>query len=333
MTETIETYQTLPTTSPTSDALDRLAPELESARRYAVRALAPRTVETYAEQWRYFVGWCAGHGVEPLPAAPTTLAAYLAGQADAGKSASTISVSASAIRRAHSVAGHADPSTHPMVRETAAGVRRVVLRAQKQSAPAEVADVRAMVAALDASPSNGLGRVRDRALLLVGFACALRRGELVALDVADVEFVAAGMAVTVRQSKTDQEGVGCVLSIRYGQHPESCPVRALRAWLDAAGIVDGAIFRSTKTHGQIGDRVTSDYVARIVKKAATKAGIDASKFSWHSLRSGWATSAAKAGVNDRAIMDRGRWTSRTTVDRYVRRATGFQTSPDGLVDL
>jgi len=310
-----------------------IAAELESARRYAVRALAPRTVETYAEQWRYFVGWCADRNVEPLPAAPTTLAAYLADQADGGKSASTISVSASAIRRAHSVAGHLDPASHPVVRETAAGVRRVVTRAQRQAAPLETADVRAMVAALDADPSTGLARTRDRAMLLVGFSAALRRSELVALDVADVAFHPAGMMLTVRRSKTDQEGVGATLAIQHGQHPETCPVRALRSWLDAAGITEGAVWRSCRDHSELGPRITSGYVAGIIKKWAAKAGLDPALFSGHSLRAGWATSAAKAGVGDRAIMDRGRWTSRVTVDRYVRRATGFDASPDGLVGL
>jgi site-specific recombinase XerD len=310
-----------------------LAADVEAVRRYAGRALAARTVQTYDEQWRYFAAWCAARGVEALPASPVTLAAYLAARADEGRTASTIAVSVAAVRRAHSLAGLASPAAHPVVEATLAGVRRTVGTRPRQVAAAERDDVRAMVAALDASSSRGLGPKRDRALLLVGFAAALRRTELVALDVADVTFAPEGMLVLVRRSKTDQTAEGRTLAIRFGAHPETCPVRALRAWLDAAGITEGAVFRSTRNHSTLGPRLTGAMVARIVKGAALAAGLDATRYSGHSLRAGWATSAAKAGVDDRAIMDRGRWTSRATVDRYVRRATAFEASPDALVDL
>jgi site-specific recombinase XerD len=177
-----------------------------------------------------------------------------------------------------------------------------------------------MVVTLDAS----LAGVRDRALLLLGFAGAFRRSELVALDVADLSFTARGVEVTIRRSKTDQEGAGRVVAIPLGSQAETCPVRSLRAWLEAAGIEAGSIFRAVNRWGRVGGRLADRDVACTVKRAAERAGLDPAAFSGHSLRAGLATSAALAGKSDRAIMATTGHKSRAMVDRAELDPPAFQ---------
>jgi integrase len=147
------------------------------------------------------------------------------------------------------------------------------------------------------------------------------RSELVALDVAHARFMADGIELQIDRSKTDQEGAGELVGVPFGSDRATCPVRSLSAWLEEAGIDEGAIFRSITRHARIGARLTDRSVARIVKRTALAAGLDPAPYSGHSLRAGLATSAAKAGKRDRAIMKQGRWRSRAMVDRYVRDAT------------
>jgi len=178
-----------------------------------------------------------------------------------------------------------------------------------------VDDVRSMVAELGDSAID----VRDRALLLVGFAGALRRSELVALDVADVAFEKQGVVLALRRSKTNQEGNDERIAIPYGSDCTTCPVRALQAWLEL--VDDGPLFRSIDRHGNVGGRLSDHSVALVVKKLANVAGLDAAKVAGHSLRSGFATSAARAGKSEAAIMRQTRHKSVTVARRYIRQGT------------
>ncbi len=183
-----------------------------------------------------------------------------------------------------------------------------------------VSELKAMLQALP----EGLLGVRDRALLLVGFAGAFRRSELVSLDVADLSFTSDGLEVTLKRSKTDQEGQGRRIGIPFGSSPHTCPVRSLRAWLDGAGIADGPVFRDVSRRGRVGAvRLSDKAVARLVKRAARAAGLDPARFSGHSLRAGLATSAAKAGKTERAIMAQTGHKSEKMVRRYIRDASLF----------
>jgi integrase len=198
------------------------------------------------------------------------------------------------------------------------GIGRLHGVAQTGVDPVCVDELRAMVSALDDSTPAGL---RDRALLVLGFAGAFRRSELVALEVADLAFGVEGLTVTIRRSKVDQEGEGEGVGLPYGSHAATCPVRTVRRWLDAAGIVEGPVFRSVDRHGNVGSQsMAGRSVALIVKRAAEGAGLDPARFSGHSLRAGLATSAAQAGKSERTIMRQGRWRSVTTARRYIRDA-------------
>jgi len=293
-----------------------LASAMDQARDYAKESKAPNTRRAYRADWADFTGWCAAHALPALPAAPETVALYLAARA-ADRKPSTLARRLTAIAQAHKTAGHESPTAHPSVRQVVAGIRRAKGTAQEGKAAAVTREVRAMCEALPADPA--MRRRRDAALLLVGFAGAFRRSELVALDVADVRWTLEGLEVTIRRGKTDQEGRGRKIGLPYGSAPTSCPVRALRAWLDAAGIAGGPLFRGITRHDSLlPDRLSDKGVARVVKRAAAAAGLDPGAYSGHSLRAGLATAAAQAGISERAIMAQTGHKSIPMVRKYIR---------------
>lgn len=298
--------------------LAKRAELVDAAHSFADRARADRTKAAYASEWRTFETWCAEHLLCALPCSPVTLVLFLTSRAQSGIRPSSLSVSLAAIGARHAEAGEIAPTTkHPHVAKVWRGIRRSLGTAPDRAAPVPIDDLRAMSEALDEETLIGL---RDRALLVVGFAGAFRRSELVALNVADLRFARDGLHIHVRHSKTDQEGAGAEVGLPYGAVESTCPVRTLRAWLDAIGILEGAVFPSVSRHGKLGQRLLGGDVARIVQRTAAVAGLDPTLYSGHSLRSGLATAAAKAGKKDRRIMAQGRWKSRATVDRYVRDA-------------
>jgi integrase len=182
-------------------------------------------------------------------------------------------------------------------------------------------------------PDNLLGQ-RDACLLLLGFASATRRSELVALDVADVADTNDGLVVTVRRSKTDQEGAGREIGIPYGANPATCPVRAFRAWLEVSEITEGPLFRPINRHGQLGEtRLSDQSVAAVVKRTAEAAGLDPKLVAGHSLRSGMATSAARAGATEVEIMNQTGHKSLPVLRRYVRRGSLFNGNAAGKLGL
>jgi site-specific recombinase XerD len=253
-----------------------------------------------------------------LPAAPETVAAYLAAHAGTSK-ASTLGRRVAAIRYAHKLAGLETPTDAEGVKATMRGIRRTFGGARNKKAPAVAAKMRSMVAVAP----EGLAGLRDRALLLVGFAGAFRRSELVALDVADIDENETGLLVTLRRGKTDQEAIGRTIAIPRGD--VACPVKALRAWLEAAAIDAGPIFRPIDKAGTVrASRLTCRSVANFVKAYAARAGFDASTYSGHSLRSGFLTSAAAKGASIFKMMDQSGHKSVDTLRGYVRDAELFK---------
>jgi integrase len=306
-----------------------LEPLVDQARTFIAASKAPATLKAYRNDWSDFSAWTAAHRMAVLPAAPETIALYLTDQAGV-KATATLSRRLVAIRAAHRAAGHDDPTAAAVVRETWAGIRRTFGTAQHGKAPARTAELRAMVATLD--PETTIG-VRDRALLLVGFAAALRRSELVALDVDDMAEREDGLVVTVRRSKTDQEGAGEQIGVPHGAKAETCPVTALARWLEVSGIVSGPVFRSVARGGRIGDRLSDRAVALVVKRTAAAAGLDPVLFAGHSLRAGLITSAAEADVHERDIMRQSRHKSIPVMRRYIRGATLFRDNAAAAVGL
>jgi len=301
---------------------------VEAARAFAAASKAPRTRKAYRAAWGTFVAWCEAQGLQALPAAPRTVAAFLAARAKEGRRVSTLEQALAAISQAHQAAGLPSPRSAAEVREVLRGIRRTLGVAPLQKNPILVDDLRRMVATL---PDDLLG-LRDRAMLLVGFAGAFRRSELVGLDVGDLVFTLDGLEVTLRRSKTDQEGQGRKLGIPYGSTAGVCPVRSLKHWLETEGIAEGPLFRAVNGSTVRTDRLSDKAVARLVKRAAADAGLDPSRLSGHSLRSGFATSAAKAGRSERSIMRQTGHRSVQMVRTYIRDAELFVDNPaEGLL--
>lgn len=294
----------------TPEALADLAARATS---YAEGARAKATRSAYQSDWRDFEGWCAAHARTALPAEPGTVGLYLAALADTRKP-STLTRRLAAVSVAHRLAGHHIDTRHPAIRDVLRGIRRDKGSAQRQAAALRTPDLRRM---LDVGAERLIDR-RNRALLLIGFGAALRRSEVVALDIADVTVAPEGLRIVIRRSKGDQEGEGQVVAIGRTGSP-TCPVAAYLAWIAAAGLTEGAVFRSIDRHGRIGARLQPRAVLRIVRAQAERAGLDEpERYSGHSLRAGLATAAAAAGVEERAIMRITRHASVQTLRRYIR---------------
>ena len=305
------------------------SPSLDQAREFIRASKAENTLRGYESDWREFCAWCEGHGAGPLPAAPETVAAYIAECAGHLKPGS-IQRRLNAIAEAHKAAGLDSPTAAGMVKNTMKGIRRTLGTAPAQKSPTLTDDIRAMVDAADA----GLIGARDRALILLGFAGAFRRSELVALDIEDCTFGKDGLTITLRRSKTDQQAAGRKIGIPYGSNPETCPVRTVQEWIEAAAIASGPLFRAVSRHGQMRARRLSPIdVARVVKKLADRSGLDPEKYAGHSLRAGHATSAAIAGASERSIMNQTGHRSVQMVRRYIRDGSLFRENSAGKLGL
>jgi site-specific recombinase XerD len=306
-----------------------LAPLLSQVREYIRASKAENTLRGYKSDWRHFCGWCESQGIGPLPATPETVASFIAKCAGLLKVGS-IQRRLNAISEAHKAVGAESPTHHPIVATVMKGIRRTKGTAPAEKVPALTDDIRAMVANTDV----GLIGVRDRALILLGFAGAFRRSELAGLDAPDCSFGKDGLTVTLRRSKVDQTGEGRRIGIPYGSNPETCPVRTVQAWTEQAGVAVGPLFRSINRHGQVQLRRLSGIdVARITKKLAARAGLDPAKYAGHSLRAGHATSAAIAGASERSIMKQTGHRSVQMVRRYIRDGSLFRENSAGKLGL
>jgi integrase len=302
---------------------------MEEVRQYVRASKAEATIRGYQIDWREFCGWCERGRHCALPATPETVAGYIAHAASRLKVAS-IQRRLAAISAAHKAAGEESPTSSGLVRNVLNGIRRTLGTAPVQKAPALTEDIRAMVAVTDA----GIIGARDRALILLGFSGAFRRSELVGFDVEDSSFGRDGLTMMLRKSKTDQNGEGRKIGIPYGSNPDTCPVRTIQAWLELAAISTGPLLRSINRHGQVqAGRLGGIDVARVLKKLAKRAGLDAAKFAGHSLRAGHATSAAIAGASERSIMAQTGHRSVQMVRRYIRDGSLFRENSAGKLGL
>lgn len=230
------------------------------------------------------------------------------------------------IGRAHSSLGLPDPSKTDLVRSVLRGLRRTTGKPQRRATPILRDDLFMLL-----SQMRGLKGIRDQALLLIGFAGAFRRAELVGLDVSDLQFVTEGLLIHLRRSKTDQIGEGRNIAIPFGR-TSACPVKALQQWIEASSITHGPIFRSVSKSGVVsGSRLSDQSVSLIVKSYANGIGLPPEKYSGHSLRAGLVTSAAKAGVSLTKIQEQTGHRSIAVLTRYIRDAQVFENNAAGLL--
>lgn len=285
--------------------------------KYVTASKAENTRRMYRTQWATFETYCADHGYTALPAEPAAVVDYITHLAEEGRKASSIQQALAAIGYVHETPKHMNPAKSPEARETMAGIRRTVGIASKPKAALSPDELRQIVAGLP----DDLRGIRDRALLLMGWAGAFRRSELVALDVADVDTRGGKMTIAIRRSKTDQSGEGNYKVLPALADPLIDPLTAYRAWLKAAGIAAGAVFRGIDRWGNLeADRLHPQGVARAVKSACKRAGIDEQRFAGHSLRSGFVTAATNAGANDGDIMEQTGHKNSATLRRYKQLA-------------
>lgn len=309
----------------------------EKVKDYAKQSRADETWRAYENDWRTFEAWCSTHDVAALPATPDTVAAYLAEMAE-NRAVATIERHCTSIAQRHKLMGFAGPrgdsppTADKAVRAVLQGIRRAKgVTAHNAKAPATLAEVHRMVDALDLATLQGL---RDRAVILVGFALAGRRSELVHYTVEDAKEHAEGLVFQLRRSKTDQESRGRPVGVARAQEAKYCPVRALQAWLERARIRTGPLFRGLTRGGNRprAGRLSPGGVAKIVKAAAEAAGLEAARFAGHSLRAGHVTEARARGVAWDRIMEQGGWKKLETVRRYDRGTKDpFKTSSAGAV--
>ena len=295
------------------DDLQRIAAVIEGE-------VAESTRTTYASGWRSWETWCRRRGLMPLPADPHALAAYLTERAEAGLCYGTMDGDCAAIAHRHHQEGLSDPTAAAVVRRVRRGLRRIIGTApRRQAHPLTVAELAQIVASIDAE--SGIG-VRDRAVLLLGYAAALRPSEIAALHLADITVDAHGLLITIRRSKTDQEGHGQLVGVAAGLHAATDPIRSLRAWLDLRPVGPGPLFTRVPAHRPItrdgfGPRTVSD----LVRHRGHAAGLGDLGVSGHSLRAGHATTAAVNGARIDRIAAQTRHRDLTTLfNHYIRPA-------------
>lgn len=304
--------------------LARFAPRVTE---YVAASRSANTLRGYRSDWAHFQHWCGFVGTSSLPASAETVASYITTAADQGLKSGSVQRRISAIAAFHTAAGYDSPSGKAAVKLTMAGIRRKLGTHQEGKAPVLTIDIAAMLS----HGTDSMIGIRDRALLLIGYAGALRRSELVALDFEDIQFTDEGLKVIIRKSKTDQEGAGQTIGIATGG--ALCPVRALKAWLMAANITSGPLFRAVKRYGFVRGRLTEQVVANVVKQYAKLAGLDPAKYAGHSLRAGLVTQAAINGVPELAIMKQTRHKSSDMLRKYIRDANLFRENASARVGL
>jgi len=301
---------------------DPLFATAQKAAAFMQASKAPATRRAYDSDWRHFTAWCEHHHLASLPATPQTVALYLTDLAhpppgEKPRKAATITRRLTAINAAHKGNNLDSPATmnHRVVAATFQGIRRTLGTAQARKKPLTRERI---VKVLD-SLEGPIAAARDQALLLIGFAGALRRSELAAMRFEHLHWGKRGLTIKIPRSKTDQEGAGRAVEMLWGVHARTCPLLALENWLQAAGITSGPVFRRVSQYGTIGQGMHPDSIGRRVKALVGKAKLaHAQDYGGHSLRAGFVTEASANGATNDQIMKQTGHTTDAMVRRYAR---------------
>ena len=269
---------------------------------------ANNTLRAYQSDFRDFSGFCAKNGLSSIPTQPKIIALYITHLSKTSKF-STLKRRIASISVIHKLKGHYLDTKHPIIMENLHGIKRTLGSRQKAKKPILINELKLIIKAIDET------KIRDKALILVGFSGGFRRSELVNIEYDDVEFVTEGVKILIKRSKTDQSGEGSVKAIPYFDNQEFCPVIALKNYINKkfSNISDGKVFD-----------ISDKSVALIIKRYAEKAGLDSSKYAGHSLRSGFATTAAEFGAEERNIMAMTGHKTTQMVRRYIQEANLFK---------
>ena len=281
---------------------------------------AVNTLRAYKADYRDFSIFCKKHGFKPMPSEPKIISLYLTHLSKSSKF-STLKRRLASISVIHRLSGHYIDTKHPMITENLMGIKRVKGSYQKAKKPILINDLKLIIDALS-NDKNEKRKSRNKALILIGFAGGFRRSELVAIDYEDVDFVSEGVKIFVKRSKTDQSGEGMTKGIPYFANQNISPVISLKDWLQKLETKSGKIFD-----------MSDKSVALIIKKYAAIAGLDSNKYSGHSLRSGFATSVAELGAEERSIMAMTGHKTTQMVRRYIKEANLFKNNPLNKIKL
>ena len=289
---------------------------------------ANNTVRAYKSDFDDFRLFCAQNGFKSLPSEPKIVSLYLTHLSTKNIKMSTLKRRLVSIGVIHKLKGHYLDTKHPSIIENVMGIKRRKGSIQKGKKPLLINNLKEIINVIDKDQNNEIKKLRDRTIILIGFSGGFRRNEIVSLDYDDLDFVKEGLKINLRRSKTDQFGVGLVKGLPYFNNTKYCPVLSLKKWIEVSHINSGPLFkRFSKGSKLTNNRLTDQTVALIIKKYLKLAGIESKNYSGHSLRSGFATSAAESGVEERNIMAMTGHKSPEMVRRYIKEANLFKNNP------
>jgi len=286
---------------------------------------ANNTIRAYKSDFNDFGLFCAKNGFKSLPTEPKIVSLYLTHLSTKDIKMSTLKRRLVSIGVIHKLKGYYLDTKHPSIIENLMGIKRRKGSSQKGKKPLLINNLKALIKAINRLDINPIIKFRDRTIVLIGFSGGFRRNEIVSLNYDDIEFVSEGLKITLRKSKTDQYGEGSLKGLPYFDNSVYCPVISLQNWLKISEINSGPLFRRFSKSAKLTEkRLTDQTVALIIKKYLNLAGLDSKNYSGHSLRSGFATSAAESGAEERSIMAMTGHKSTEMVRRYIKEANIFK---------
>ena len=286
---------------------------------------ATNTVRAYKSDFKDFCLFCAQNGFKSLPSDPKIVSLYLTYLSTKDNKMSTLKRRLVSIGVIHKLKGYYLDTKHPSIKENIMGIKRRKGSIQKGKKPILINDLKLIVDVIDQQKNEDIKKLRDRSIILIGFSGGFRRNEIVALDFEDLDFVSEGLKIDIKRSKTDQFGEGSKKALPYFDNSQYCPVVSLQKWIKISKINSGSLFRRFSKGSKLSEnRLTDQTVALLIKTYLQLAGIDSKKYSGHSLRSGFATSAAESGAEERSIMTMTGHKSTEMVRRYIKEANLFK---------
>ncbi|MDB3894720.1 tyrosine-type recombinase/integrase [Candidatus Pelagibacter sp.] len=286
---------------------------------------ANNTIRAYKSDFNDFGLFCAKNGLKSLPTEPKIISLYLTYLSTKNIKMSTLKRRLVSISVIHRLKGHYIDTKHPSIIENIMGIKRRKGSIQRGKKPILINNLKTIINVIDEYNKEEIKRLRDRSIILIGFSGGFRRNEIVSIDYDDLDFVQEGLKINVRRSKTDQFGEGFVKALPYFNNQLYCPVVSLKDWLNISKIASGPVFRRFNKGSSLSEkRLTDQSVALLIKEYLNLAGIDSKNYSGHSLRSGFATSAAESGAEERNIMAMTGHKSTEMVRRYIKEANLFK---------
>ena len=286
---------------------------------------ANNTVRAYKSDFNDFSLFCSQNGFKSLPSEPKIVSLYLTYLSTKEAKMSTLKRRVVSIGVIHRLKGYYIDTKHPSIIENIMGIKRRKGSIQKGKKPILISILKQLIDVIDQENNQDIKKLRDRSIILIGFSGGFRRNEIVSLDYEDLDFVEEGLKIQIRRSKTDQFGEGSVKALPYFDSSKYCPVISLKNWLEVSKIESGPLFRSFVKGSKLSkNRLSDQTVALLIKEYLKIAGIDSKNYSGHSLRSGFATSAAESGAEERSIMTMTGHKSTEMVRRYIKEANLFK---------